>query len=49
MNDELTFKFTVVEEYATDEYSFETLDYFLASYDLIAEGLAADIEDYLVR
>ena len=48
VNDELTFEFSVVEEYATDEYSFETLDYFLESYDLIAEGTAANIQDYLV-
>ncbi len=47
VNDELTFN--VVEEYATSGYSFETLDYFLESYDLIAEGAAANIEDYLVR
>lgn len=46
-NDKLTFEFNVVEEYATDEYSFETLGCFLESYDLIAEGTAADIQDYL--
>lgn len=49
VNDELTFKFKVVEEYATSEYSFETLDYFLESYSLIEKGAAANIEDYLVR
>lgn len=49
VNDELTFKFDVVEEYATIEYSFETLDYFLESYDLIVKNTAANIEDYLVR
>lgn len=49
VNDELTFKFNIVEEYATNEYTFETLDYFLESYSLITDGLAVDIEDYLVR
>lgn len=49
VNDELTFKFNVVEEYATNEYSFETLDYFLESYDLFKADTAANIEDYLVR
>lgn len=49
VNDELTFKFCVVEEYATGKYSFETLDYFLESYDLIAKGTAANIQDYLVE
>ncbi len=48
VNDKLTFEFNVVEEYSTDEYSFETLDCFLESYDLIAEGTAADIQDYLI-
>ena len=41
--------FKVVEEYASGNYSFETLDYFLESYGLIAEGTAANIEDYLVK
>lgn len=49
LKDELTFKFKVVEEYASGNYSFETLDYFLESYGLIAEGTAANIEDYLVK
>lgn len=48
VNDVLTFRFTVVEEYAVDEYSFETLDYFMESYGLIADGTAANIEDYLL-
>lgn len=48
VNDELTFEFKVVEEYSTDEYLFETLDYFMESYDLIAKGTAANIQDYLV-
>lgn len=49
INDKLTFKFNVVEEYATSEYSFETLDYFLDTYGLIKEGTAVNIENYLVR
>lgn len=49
IGDEITFKFNVVEEYSTDEYTFETLDYFLESYDLINQGTAANIDDYLVR
>jgi hypothetical protein len=35
-DNELTFGFNVLEEYSTSEYSFETLDYILESYDLIA-------------
>ena len=34
VGDELTFKFKIVEEYATEDYTFETLNYFLDSYDL---------------
>ena len=49
VNDTLTFKFKVVEEYATGDYSFETLDYFLESYNLIENGSAANIDNYLVR
>jgi hypothetical protein len=35
-DDELPFRFNVVEEYESCEYFFETLDYILESYDLIA-------------
>ena len=28
VGDELTFKFKIVEEYATEDYTFETLNYF---------------------
>jgi hypothetical protein len=40
-----TFKFNLVEEYATSEYYFETLDCFFYSYDLITKDAAANIED----
>lgn len=43
------FKFKVVEEFATKGYVFETLDYFLESYDHINLGTAANIDDFLVR
>ena len=46
--DELPFRFNVLEEYSTSEYSFETLDYILESYDLIAEDAAINIKNYLV-
>lgn len=49
IGDELTFKFSVVEEYSTNAYTFETLDYFLDSYDLMDEGTAANIDTYLMR
>ena len=48
VNDQLTFKFNVVEEYSTNEYSFETLDYLYESYGLINNNTAANINDYLV-
>lgn len=47
-DDELPFRFNVVEEYESCEYFFETLDYILESYDLIAEGVAINNEDYFV-
>ena len=46
--DELTFKFKIVEEYATEDYTFETLNYFLDSYDLLDNDSAADIDNYLL-
>lgn len=49
IGDELTFKFSVVEEYSTNAYTFETLDYFLDSYDLMDKGTAANIDTYLMR
>ena len=48
VNDELTFRFGVVEEYEANGYSFETLDYFLESYDLLKDNSAANIQNYLV-
>lgn len=30
------------------QYSFETLDYFLESYDLLKDNSAANIQNYLV-
>ena len=48
VGDELTFKFTIVEEYATEDYTFETLNYFLDSYDLLDNDSAADIDNYLL-
>ena len=48
VGDELTFKFKVVEEYATEDYTFETLNYFLDSYDLLDNDSAADIDNYLL-
>lgn len=49
IGDELTFKFNIVEEYSTEEYIFESLDYFTESYDLMEKGTAAEIDTYLVR
>lgn len=37
-----------VEEYATEDYTFETLNYFLDSYDLLDNDSAADIDNYLL-
>lgn len=48
VGDELTFKFKIVEEYATEDYTFETLNYFLDSYDLLDNDSAADIDNYLL-
>ena len=48
VGDELTFKFKIVEEYATEVYTFETLNYFLDSYDLLDNDSAADIDNYLL-
>lgn len=49
IGDIIKFKFRVVEEYATDEYTFESLDYFLESYELMDVGSAANIDDYLAE
>lgn len=43
------FKFKVIEEFATNDYTFETLDYFLESYDHMDTETIANIEDYIVR
>lgn len=48
VGDELTFKFKIVEEYATEDYTFETLNYFLDNYDLLDNDSAADIDNYLL-
>lgn len=48
VGDELTFKFKIVEEYATEDYTFETLNYFLDSYNLLDNDSAADIDNYLL-
>lgn len=48
VGDELTFKFKIVEEHATEDYTFETLNYFLDSYDLLDNDSAADIDNYLL-
>lgn len=34
--------------YATEDYTFETLNYFLDSYDLLDNDSAADIDNYLL-
>ena len=49
IGDDITFKFKVVEEYSTNKYTFESLDYYLESYALMDEGTAADINNYLVE
>lgn len=33
---------------ATEDYTFETLNYFLDSYDLLDNDSAADIDNYLL-
>ena len=43
------FKFKVAEEFATNDIIFETLDYFLESYDHMGTETTVNIEDYLVR
>ena len=40
-------QFTSATEYATEDYTFETLNYFLDSYDLLDNDSAADIDNYL--
>ena len=47
--DPVTFEFSVVNEYAAGEFTFETVDYFKnAEYKLIHTGVSLDIDDYLV-
>lgn len=49
VGDDIAFRFKVVEEYSADEYTFESLDYFMESYDLMEKGTAADINDYIME
>lgn len=49
VGDSIKFKFKVVEEFANEEYTFETLDYFNDWHMLKLENRIPDISKYIIK